>query len=53
MTDPEEIRDRLEREVDLIIDAGVVAYQPTTIIGFTGDRPEILRQGKGIVESLR
>ncbi len=52
MTDPEDIRDRLEKEVDLIIDAGVVAYEPTTIIGFTGDSPEVIRQGKGIAESL-
>ena len=53
MTDPEAIRDRLEKEVDLIIDAGFVTYEPTTIIGFTGEVPEILRQGKGIVESLQ
>jgi tRNA threonylcarbamoyl adenosine modification protein (Sua5/YciO/YrdC/YwlC family) len=53
MSDPEAIRDRIGKEVDLIIDAGVVTYEPTTIIGFTGENPEIIRQGKGIVESLR
>ena len=53
MADPEDIRDRLDREVDLIIDAGVVPYGPTTIIDLTGDSPEIIRQGKGIAESLR
>jgi tRNA threonylcarbamoyl adenosine modification protein (Sua5/YciO/YrdC/YwlC family) len=53
MADPEDIRERLEKEVDLIIDAGVVSYEPTTIIGFTEDRPEILRQGKGVADSLR
>lgn len=52
MSDPEAIRDRLGKEVDLIIDAGVVSYEPTTIIGFTGAYPEILRQGKASVESL-
>jgi tRNA threonylcarbamoyl adenosine modification protein (Sua5/YciO/YrdC/YwlC family) len=52
MADPEDIRERLEKEVDLIIDAGVVAYQPTTIIGFTEDTPEIIRQGSGVVASL-
>lgn len=52
MADPEDIRQRLEKEVDLIIDAGVVTYEPTTILGFTEDRPEILRQGKGIAGSL-
>jgi tRNA threonylcarbamoyl adenosine modification protein (Sua5/YciO/YrdC/YwlC family) len=53
MADPEEIRERLEKEVDLIIDAGILTYEPTTIIGFTGDSPEIIRQGKGIAENLR
>ncbi|HYE34231.1 L-threonylcarbamoyladenylate synthase [Methylocaldum sp.] len=53
MTDPEDIRDRLEKEVDLIIDAGNVAYAPTTIIGFIEDTPEIVRQGSGVVSSLQ
>ncbi len=52
MSDPEEIRARLGKEVDLIIDAGIIAYEPTTIIGFTGDHPEIIRQGKGMAENL-
>jgi tRNA threonylcarbamoyl adenosine modification protein (Sua5/YciO/YrdC/YwlC family) len=53
LTDPERIRDRLEKEVDLVIDAGPVAYQPTTIIDLTGDIPVIVRQGKGVAPSLR
>lgn len=52
MADPEDIRQRLEKEVDLIIDAGWVAYEPTTIIGFTEGRPEIIRQGQGVADSL-
>lgn len=53
MADPEDIRDRLEKEVDLIIDGGAVPYEPSTIIGFTEDRPEILRQGKGVADNLK
>ncbi len=53
LSDPETIRERLEKSVDLIIDAGAVAYQPTTIIGFTEEAPEIIRQGVGIVSTLR
>ncbi|WP_045224788.1 L-threonylcarbamoyladenylate synthase [Methyloterricola oryzae] len=53
MTDPEDIRERLEKEVDLIIDAGAVAYAPTTIIGFMEETPEIIRQGAGAVSNLR
>jgi tRNA A37 threonylcarbamoyladenosine synthetase subunit TsaC/SUA5/YrdC len=29
-----------------------LTYEPTTIIGFTGDNPEIIRQGKGLAENL-
>ena len=53
MSDPYEIRERLEKEVDLIIDADIVPYEPTTIIGFTEDTPEIIRQGKAFPPSLK
>lgn len=53
LSDPETIREQLEKEVDLIIDAGTLAYAPTTIIGFTEETPEIIRQGAGIVSNLR
>ncbi len=53
MSEPYEIRERLEKQVDLIIDADVVPYEPTTIIGFTEDNPEIIRQGKAIVTFLQ
>jgi tRNA threonylcarbamoyl adenosine modification protein (Sua5/YciO/YrdC/YwlC family) len=42
-----EIRDRLERQVDLVIDAGACDVQPTTVIDLTGDAPELVRLGKG------
>jgi tRNA threonylcarbamoyl adenosine modification protein (Sua5/YciO/YrdC/YwlC family) len=52
MSDPDDIRQRLEKEVDVIIDSGNVAYQPTTIIGFTEGGPELIRQGSGQVDNL-
>lgn len=42
-----EIRDRIEHQVDLIIDAGACDMQPTTVIDLTGDGPELVRLGKG------
>jgi tRNA threonylcarbamoyl adenosine modification protein (Sua5/YciO/YrdC/YwlC family) len=48
LTDPYEIRERLEHELDLVIDAGIIPYEETTIIGFTDHDPEIIRQGKGV-----
>ena len=51
MTDPEDIRDRLEKSVDLIIDVGIVTYHPSTILSFSEGSLEILRQGSGIIPS--
>jgi tRNA threonylcarbamoyl adenosine modification protein (Sua5/YciO/YrdC/YwlC family) len=53
LSDPDVIRERLEKDVDLIIDSGAVMYAPTTIIGFTQEAPEIVRQGKGVVNVLQ
>lgn len=47
MTDPEEIFDRLDGEVDLVIDAGSCGVDPTTVVDLTGEIPVILRIGKG------
>jgi tRNA threonylcarbamoyl adenosine modification protein (Sua5/YciO/YrdC/YwlC family) len=52
LTDPYEIRERLEHQLDLVIDAGVVDYSPTTIIVFDNNGPEIVRQGKGVASML-
>jgi len=42
-----EIRDRLEHQLDLVIDAGVCSEVPTTVIDLTDDEPKLLRQGGG------
>jgi tRNA threonylcarbamoyl adenosine modification protein (Sua5/YciO/YrdC/YwlC family) len=52
LTDPFEIRSRLEHELDLVIDAGIIEFEPTTMIEFTANGPEIIRQGKGIATML-
>jgi len=52
LTDPYEIREKLEHELDLVIDAGIIEFEPTTMIEFTRDGPEIIRQGKGIAAML-
>lgn len=52
LSDPYDIRERLEHELDLVIDAGIVESEETTIIEFTKDGPEITRQGKGIAPML-
>lgn len=45
--DPDVIRERLEKQVDLIIDGGQTPQEPTTVIDLTGDIPEVIREGLG------
>ncbi len=42
-----EIRERLEHEVDLVIDGGACGMTPTTVVDLTTDAPQVLRYGKG------
>jgi tRNA threonylcarbamoyl adenosine modification protein (Sua5/YciO/YrdC/YwlC family) len=46
-TEPEAIRQHLEKQVELIIDAGHCGYEPSTVIELTDGNPCIARQGKG------
>jgi len=52
LTDPYDIRDMLERRVDLIIDGGFCGLEMTTVVDLTGDTPEIIRQGVGQFEDF-
>ena len=45
--DPENIRDMLEHQVDLIINGGHLGEHPTTVIDFSEGEPEIIRVGEG------
>lgn len=47
MSDPYEMRDRLEREVDLIVDGGYGGLEASTVIDLTGGRPDVVRVGCG------
>lgn len=49
-SDPEEIRERLEHQVDLIIHGGYLGQQPTTVVDLSDGSPVILRQGSGSTE---
>jgi tRNA threonylcarbamoyl adenosine modification protein (Sua5/YciO/YrdC/YwlC family) len=47
MTQGWEIADQLGPAVDAVIDCGDCGTEPTTVIDFSGDSPEILRRGAG------
>jgi tRNA threonylcarbamoyl adenosine modification protein (Sua5/YciO/YrdC/YwlC family) len=47
LSDPDEVRDRLEKQIELIIDGGAGTLEPTTVIDLTGPEPVLVRQGRG------
>ena len=47
LNDPEVIRERLEKQLDLIIDGGACSLEPTTVIDLTGAEPVLMRHGRG------
>ncbi len=52
MTEPEEIRDRLARQVDLVIDGGHCGVEPTSVLDLSGDEVTVVRRGKGDVSAF-
>jgi len=52
ITDPLEIHEKYERQIDIVIDGGMGGLEPSTIIDCTGDSPVLLRAGKGEVNEL-
>jgi tRNA threonylcarbamoyl adenosine modification protein (Sua5/YciO/YrdC/YwlC family) len=47
LTDPYDIRQLLEHEVDLVIDGGYCGMEVTTVVDLHEDSPVVIREGKG------
>jgi tRNA threonylcarbamoyl adenosine modification protein (Sua5/YciO/YrdC/YwlC family) len=47
LTDPYDIRETLEHQLDLVIDGGFCGMEATTVVDLTGEVPELMRQGCG------
>jgi len=47
LNDPREIRKRLQKVLQAVVDAGACPAQPTTVIDLTGEEPQVLRLGRG------
>lgn len=52
LNDAEAIRNRLEHEVDLILDGGACGIEPTTVIDLSGPEPILVRKGKGDIADM-
>jgi len=49
-TDPELIHEKYADMVDLVVDGGYGGTEFSTVVDCTGDEPEIIRQGSGVLE---
>lgn len=47
LNDPEEIAERYDKLLQVIVDAGACPLQPTTVVDMSGDEAEIVRLGRG------
>jgi len=52
LNDAEDIRERYEKLLQAVVDAGACPLQPTTVVDLTGDDPVVLRQGRGELKRL-
>ncbi len=51
-TDAHDIRERLEHEVELVIDGDNCGLEPTTVVDLVDGTPHVLRTGRGSVENF-
>lgn len=52
LSDPEDVRTHIGNDLDLVVDSGACAIEPTTVLDLTGRVPTLLRQGRGSVTEL-
>ncbi len=52
MNDAADVCTRLDRQLQVVVDAGACAAQPTTVIDLSGDEPVLVRQGRGDASRL-
>ena len=53
LTDVVEIEERIGNQIELIVDAGPIGIEPTSVIDLSEGSVEILREGKGDVSTLQ
>jgi tRNA A37 threonylcarbamoyladenosine synthetase subunit TsaC/SUA5/YrdC len=53
LNNPEEIAASFRNSVELILDAGVLVSEPSTVLDLTGERPRVVRLGAGDVSGVQ
>jgi len=51
-TDAHDIREKLEHQLDLVVDGGACGIEPTTIVDLTDSVPRVVRKGRGPTDDL-
>ena len=52
LTDPYELEQTLGKQVDLILECGILPVQPSTVVSLIDDEIQVLRQGKGDISAF-
>ena len=47
LSDPDEVLERLGKQIELVIDGGAGTLEATTVVDLTGPTPELVREGRG------
>ncbi len=51
-SDPREMAQILGKQVDIIVDCGLIYPEPSSVVSLVDDEPEILREGKGDISEF-
>jgi tRNA threonylcarbamoyl adenosine modification protein (Sua5/YciO/YrdC/YwlC family) len=52
LLDPTVIDDDIGHQLDMVVDGGLLANEPSTVVDLSGEEPVIVRYGKGDVDAL-
>ena len=52
LNDADEIRERFQKLLQAVVDAGACPMQPTTVLDLSGEEPVLVRQGRGDLARL-
>ena len=52
LDEPSVIHDTYSSLVEMVIDGGVISYEPSTVVSLIDDRPEVIRKGKGEINVI-
>jgi len=52
LDEPSVIHDTYSSSVEMVIDGGVISYEPSTVVSLIDNRAEVIREGKGEIDFI-